>query len=123
MDTILWIIQCLLSAVFAMAGWGKISSSKQQHIADGHIEPENSVIPIRILGALEWLGSIGIIVPWLIGILPMLTPAAAVCFGLIMISGLIIHTRKKEYKILPLLTFLLILSAVVAYFRIKQLTL
>ena|SRR6218665_196021 len=122
MNTILWIGQCVLCAVFAMAGWGKISSSKQQHIADGHIQSDASVIPIRILGVLEWLGCIGIIVPSFTGIFPVLTPIAAICFALIMASGLIIHTRRKEYKMLPLLTFILIISVAVAYFRIKQLS-
>ena len=56
-------MQFLLVAMFAMAGYGKITNTKQQHISDGHIKPEASVIPIRILCVLEWLGCIGIIVP------------------------------------------------------------
>ena len=121
MNIILWIIQLLLTAMFAMAGYGKISSTKQQHIADGHIKPEASVIPLRILGVLEWLGCIGIIVPWLTNIFPVLTPIAACCFCLIMTAGIIVHTQKKEYKMLPLLTAILAISFVVAYFRFKQL--
>jgi len=121
MNTALWIIQALLAAFFIMPGFGKISNSKQQHIADGHIKPGASIVPIRILGILEWLGCIGIIVPWLTGIIPILTPIAALCFCLIMIAGLINHTLKKEYKMLPLLTIILGLAAVVAYFRFRQL--
>ena len=121
MNTALWIIQALLAAFFIMPGFGKINNSKEQHIADGHIKPEASVVPIRILGILEWLGCIGIIVPWLTGILPVLTPVSAVCFCLIMAAGLINHTIKKEYKMLPLLIGVLVLAAVVAYFRFGQL--
>lgn len=77
MNIVLWIMQIILAAVFAMAGYGKISNTKQQHIADGHIKPEASVIPIRILGVLEWLGCIGIIVPWLTNFFSVLTPIAA----------------------------------------------
>jgi len=121
MNTILWIIQGLLAAAFIMPSFGKLSGSRQQHIADGHIKPGASLIPIRILGILEWLGCIGIIVPWLTGIMPILTPIAASGFCLIMASGLINHTLKKEYKMLPLLTAIFILAAIVAYFRFKQL--
>ena len=121
MNVTLWTMQSLLAVMFAMAGYGKISNTKQQHIADGHIKTEASVIPIRILGVLEWLGCIGIIVPWLTNIFPMLTPIAACCFCLIMAAGIVVHTQKKEYKMLPLLTAILTISFVVAYFRYEQL--
>ena len=121
MNTALWVIQALLAAFFIMPGYGKMSNSKQQHIADGHIKPEASIIPVRILGILEWLGCIGIIVPWLTGIAPVLTPLSAVGFSLVMTAGLVNHTIKKEYKMLPMLTIVLVLAAVVAYFRFSQL--
>ena len=122
MNKILWVMQGLLAIMFVMSGFGKISNTKEQHIADGHIKPGASIGPIRLLGILEWLGCVGIVVPLLTGIMPVLTPIAAVCFGLIMIAGLIIHLLKKEYKMLPLLTTILLLAAVVAYFRFSELT-
>jgi uncharacterized membrane protein YphA (DoxX/SURF4 family) len=121
MNVVLWIIQGLLAAVFIMAGWGKISSSVAQHIADGHIQPGDAVWPIRMLGVAEWLGCIGITVPWLTGILPILTPVAAAGFALIMAAGLVIHIRKKEYKMIPLLGAILLLAVVVAVGRFMPL--
>lgn len=121
MNTTLWIMQSLLAVMFIMAGYGKITGTQQQHIADGHIKPEASVIPIRILGVLEWLGCIGVIVPRLTNTFPILTPIAAFCFCLIMVAGIMVHTQKKEYKMLPLLTTILTISFVVTYFRLKQL--
>lgn len=123
MNVLLWIIQCSLAFMFAMAGYGKISNTKQQHIADRHINAGDSVVPIRILGVLEWLGCIGIIVPWLTGIFPVLTPVSALCFCLIMVAGIINHAMRKEYKMLPMLAAIFILSAVVAYCRYKQIVL
>ena len=121
MITALWVIQVLLSAFFILPGYGKICNNKQKHIADGHIKSEASIIPIRILGILEWLGCIGIIVPWLTGIIPVLTPIAAGGFCLIMVAGMVSHALKREYKMLPLLTIILTLAATVMYFRFKQL--
>jgi uncharacterized membrane protein YphA (DoxX/SURF4 family) len=122
MNTTLWIIQSLLAAFFIMAGLGKIRNSKQQHIADGHIKPGASIIPIRILGMLELLGCIGIIVPWLTGIAPILTPITAFCFCLVMLGALVVHFQKKEYKFLPLPIAIIVLSMAVACFRFRQLT-
>lgn len=113
-------MQCLLAVIFIMPGWGKISGTVQQHIADGHIKPGASIVPIRILGLMEWLGCIGIIVPWYLGILPVLTPLAASGFALIMLAGLVNHTIKKEYKMLPMLSLILVMAAFVAYYRFQQ---
>ncbi|SPZ94987.1 Uncharacterised protein [Sphingobacterium multivorum] len=100
-----------------MPGFGKITGSKEKHVADGHLKSESSIIPIRILGVLEWLGCIGIIIPWLIDFAPILTPMSATGFCLIMIAGMVVHTKKQEYKMLPMLIVVFILSAIVAYFR------
>jgi hypothetical protein len=117
MNTTLWVIQALLSAFFVMPGLGKVSRSRQRHIEDGHIKPNASIIPLRILGVLELLGCVGIIMPWLTGIFPLLTPLTALCFCLLMGAALVIHMRKKEYKMLPMLIFVFMLSAIVAYYR------
>ena len=118
MNTTIWVFQILLAGFFILPGFGKITKSKQQHIDDGHIQPQSSIIPIRILGILEWLGCIGIIAPQLTGIVTILTPIAALCFCLLMIAAMVIHIQKKEYKMMPLLTVLLILAASVAYYRL-----
>ena len=120
MNTTLWIIQSLLAAFFIMAGFGKIRSSKKQHIADGHIKPEASIIPIRILGILELLGCIGIVIPWLTDVAPILTPITAVCFCLVMLGALVVHFKKKEYKFLLLPVVVIVLALVVAYYRFGQ---
>jgi len=120
-NTTLWVFQGLLSIFFIMPGFGKISNSKEKHIADGHLKSGNTIMPIRVLGILELLGCVGIILPWLTGIVPILTPITAVYFSLIMLAGLIFHTKKREYKMLPMLVVVFALSAIVAYFRFGSL--
>lgn len=122
MNTVLWGIQGLLASFFLMPGFGKICNSKQKHIEDGHLKPGASVTPIRVLGVLELLGCVGIIVPWLTGIVPILTPVTAVCFCLVMIARIVIHMQKKEYKMLPMLLLVLALAAVVAWYRFGAVT-
>ena len=122
MNTVVWILQGVLAAFFIMPGIGKITGSKEKHISDGHIKPEGNLLFIRILGALELLGCLGIIVPWLTGIAPILTPITAVGFSVIMIAGIVNHTIKKEYKMLPMLVAILIMSVVVAYYRFASIS-
>jgi len=117
MNLALWIIQGLLSAFFVLTGLGKLSGSKQHHIDSGHLQPGGSIIFIRMLGILELLGAAGIIVPWLTGILPILTPITAVCFCIVMMGALVVHGRKKEYKFLPLPVVVIALAGTVAYYR------
>ncbi|MCR8560850.1 DoxX family protein [Mucilaginibacter sp. BJC16-A38] len=117
MNTFIWALQVVLAAFFIMPGVGKITGSRESHIADGHIKPDGNLRPIRILGVLELLGCVGIIVPWLTGIASILTPITAVCYCMIMVAGIINHTIKKEYKMLPMLIAVLIASSLVAYYR------
>lgn len=106
MNTIIWFFQALLAAWFIMPVYKKLSS-------------KGLPFPIRLLGILELFGLIGIILPELIHVLPILTPVTAVCFAVIMIGAFFVHFKKKEYKILPLIVLAFILSIIVAYFRFR----
>ena len=58
---------------------------------------------VRFVGIVELLGALGVVLPMLTGILPWLTPLAAI--GLTGVQVLAIfteHLPKKEYKVLPL---------------------
>jgi hypothetical protein len=117
MNTALWIMQGVLAALFLMPATMKLITPKAKMLEKGQLKPGESVAPIRALGAVEWLGIIGIIVPWLTGILPVLTPITAVCFAIIMIGAFVVHFKKKEYKLQPLIVIAFGLSVTVAYFR------
>ena len=61
------------------------------------------------------LGAIGLIVPWLTGIAPILTPLAAVGLALVMAGAVATHVRRKEQFVPPLV--LGIIAVVVAVLR------
>jgi len=69
---------------------------------------------IRTVGALEVLGGIGLILPQLTGILPWLTIVAGFGLAIIQAGAIVIHTRRKEYKSLPVNVVLLVLPLFVA---------
>jgi NhaP-type Na+/H+ or K+/H+ antiporter len=112
MNTAIWIIQGVLAALFLMHAIMVLISSKQKPD-----DKKPSVLQMRIIAFLELLGVIGIIIPYLTGILPILTPFAAIGFSVVMVGAFVVHYKKMEYKILPLLVLLFVLSLVVAYYR------
>jgi hypothetical protein len=70
------------------------------------------------VGISELLGGLGVVLPMLTGILPWLTPLAAI--GLTLIQGFAIfteHLPKKEYKTLPLTLYFAAMSVFVVIGR------
>ena len=72
---------------------------------------------IKLLGVVEILGGLGMILPSLTGILPWLTPLAAVGLVLIMIGASMTHYQRKEFSRIGLTSMLLVLALVVAVGR------
>ena len=117
MNTFIWIVQTVLAAFFLMPGGMKVITPREKMIEKGQLKPEDSIIPIRLLGIVEILGSIGLILPFWLDILPILTPLAAIGFCIVMVGAFVVHFRKSDFRILPLLVVIFMLSALVAWYR------
>ena len=100
MNVVLWILQGLLAVVFLMAGFMKVSKSKDKlkEMGGKHLDwvDDVSASTIRLIGILELLAGIGIILPQLTGILPRLTPLAAVGLVLTMIGAMMLNVRESN---------------------------
>lgn len=119
MNTTIWIIQGLIAVFFLLPGIRKAFFSKEKLMAIHLLDPGASVMPQRFIGTLELMGVIGIIVPLLTGIMPILTPIAAVGLGLTMAGAFLFHLKRKEYKTLPVLATVFLLSVIVAWYRFQ----
>ncbi len=75
----------------------------------------------KAISTLEVLGGLGVILPWLFNIAPVLTPIAAIGCGLVMIGALRVHLLRHEPKALPPAVVLLVLPVAVAAIRFSQL--
>ena len=73
---------------------------------------------MRIIGALEILGAIGIILSQWTGILPWLTIVAGFCLALPQLVAMGLHIRHREYLIVPINLALLALPLFVAVGRL-----
>lgn len=52
----------------------------------------------RFIGVVEILGAVGLILPWLLQIYPVLTPVSAVGFAIVMVLAAPLHYKLKEPK-------------------------
>ena len=117
MNTILWIVQTLLALVFVAAGFSKLTLSKEKMVARMGWAQDFSPNALKAIGLAEVLGAVGLILPALTGILPWLTPLAAIGLVLIMIGAAFTHFRRGEYPSIIANLVLLALAAFVAYGR------
>jgi uncharacterized membrane protein len=119
MNTALWIAAGLLAAVFLIAGVNKLMIPRERLAkapGGGWALDFNSGF-IKTLGAVEILGVIGLILPRLVDVAPVLVPLAAVGLGLVMICAAIEESRRQEFKHVLLNVTYLGLAAFVAVGR------
>lgn len=96
MNTVLWIAQGILAVMFLMVGMMKLTKSKEEMAEKMAWVEDFSQRQIRGIGVLEILGAMGLILPILLGILPILTPLAAIGLSLTMAGAFLTHLRRKE---------------------------
>ncbi len=107
----LWLVQGLLAALFLLTGGMKLFSPASA--LQGPIG-----VPVgflRFIGAAELLGAIGLIVPWLTGIWPVLTPVAGAGLVVIMLGATVVTAAGMSVllAVFPLLIGALAISIVV----------
>jgi uncharacterized membrane protein YphA (DoxX/SURF4 family) len=99
MGTVVWIISGLLALAFSMAGLMKLTKSKAGLVAMGDKmawAEDFGDGTVKLIGLAELLGGIGIVVPALTGIAPILSPIAAVGLVWTMAGAALTHVRRSE---------------------------
>jgi hypothetical protein len=116
MNIALWIAQVILALDFGIHGYEMVSLTMTPLMGFTYI---TAISPRsrRFIGTAEILAAFGLILPGLTGILPWLTPLAAVGLIIVMIGAIPFHLRRKEYMNIILNVILLALALFVAYGR------
>jgi uncharacterized membrane protein YphA (DoxX/SURF4 family) len=114
MNVTLWIIEILLALVFLVSGITKAIRPSEKLRAG---LPEFRPGVIRLVAVAEILGALGLILPGVTGLAPILTPVAASGLAIIMIGAVVTHARRKEGKSVAMNLVLLVLAVVVAVGR------
>lgn len=116
MNTALWVMQGFLALIFLSTGLIKLTRPAEQ--VRKLIPPVFPMGFVRWLGGLEVLGAAGITLPWLTGILPVLTPISAIGMSIVMVGAIILHVREHEMAKLPFVSTVLLLALFVTYARL-----
>ncbi len=92
-----WIVAGLLALTMLAAGGMKATKPKAAIVEGGMGWAEDfSPGMIKFIGIAEVLGAIGLVLPVLTGIAPILAPIAAVALAVVMVGAVIVHVRRKE---------------------------
>ena len=120
LNVALWIGQFLLFAAFVMAGsthlTGPIAGLSKSMPWTGRL-PEGLV---RFIGVAELLGALGMILPSLARVKPMLTPIAGFGLATVMVLAAAQHIMHGEAVVLPINLTLGGLAVLVAWGRWKR---
>ncbi|HEY6468636.1 MAG TPA: DoxX family protein [Candidatus Dormibacteraeota bacterium] len=114
----LWIVAGLLGVGSLAGGVLKLILPKDKLAASGWRWVEDfSAGVVRTIGTLEVMAAVGLILPAVVGVAPVLVPVAAVGLALLLIGATVTHIRRHEAKVMGVPLALLTLSVFVALGR------
>jgi hypothetical protein len=112
-----WIVSGLVALLFLAAGTMKATLPSSRLTTQFPWSETVGLPGTRVIGVLEMVGAIGVIVPALTGIAPLLTPIAATGLALIQLLAFVFHARRGETSVMPMNAVLFVLAAFVAVAR------
>lgn len=98
MNTALWIVQALLAALFLMSGSMKAFKPIDELAPKMPWVKEVPSWQVRFIGITQLLAAMGLVLPKLTGILPVLTPVAALGLVFTMASAAVFHLKRNEMQ-------------------------
>ena len=117
MNTALWIVQAILGAMMLLLGLMK-TFLPVERLNKFSWTTHSSKGFIRFIGISELLIGLGLILPQLTGILPILTSLAALSLCMIMVLAIAEHVRHKENNEIGKNVIIMLLAAFVAVGRV-----
>ncbi|MDQ0614727.1 putative membrane protein YphA (DoxX/SURF4 family) [Microbacterium sp. W4I4] len=92
-----WIVAGLLALAFVLAGSMKAARPKEALATSGMTWVEDcNPGSIKLIGAAEVIGGIGLILPVALDVAPILSPIAAIALAALMVGAVVTHARRKE---------------------------
>ncbi|MEV4012131.1 DoxX family protein [Nonomuraea angiospora] len=117
MNVSLWVLQAVLAAVFGLAGAMHATLPKEKLRPMLPWVEDFTTTQVRLIGAVELLGALGLLLPAATGIAPILTPLAATGLAITMLAAAVTHARRKEPAAVAVNVVLLALAALIAWGR------
>lgn len=112
MSIAVWIASGLLAAAYLFSGSNKLFRPREALKPIMPFVEDLTAWQVKVIGALELLGAVGLIVPVLTGVAPILTPIAAVCLALLQVGAFALHVKRGEAKSASIINGMLFATAV-----------
>ena len=117
MSIALWIAAGLLAALFLAAGMAKMFRPKEE-LQERMVWAEDfTANQVKAIGAVEVAGALGLILPAVTGIAPVLVPWAAVGLAVTMVLAAVVHVRRGETSFIGVNLALAAVAVFVAWGR------
>jgi uncharacterized membrane protein YhaH (DUF805 family) len=118
MNTSLWVVQAMLGTMMITLGVVKTFQPIEKlsklswttHSSEGFV---------RFVGISELLIGVGLVLPQLTGILPLLTPLAALSLCMIMVLAIAEHVKHKETHEIGKNVIIILLAAFITIGRLS----
>jgi len=118
MDLTLWIVAWLLAGVALAGGISKTFVAKEKLDAHPLSWTKHAGAGfVRTLGVLELLAAVGLVLPALVDVAPVMVAVTAACWVLLMVGAIVTHGRLGQRKLVILTSTYLLLAAFVAWGR------
>ena len=117
MATTIWILKWFIALLFTFTGSNKVVLPKTKLLdigMKGLIDFDEQ--QIKVVGFLEVLGALGLILPTLLNIYPVISVVSALCLGLTMIVAGRIHYKLKLSIIPNIAVF--VICIMIAYWQL-----
>ncbi|MDD7938635.1 DoxX family protein [Actinomycetospora lutea] len=120
MNLALWIVAAVLAAVALLGGITKVFVPKEKlpAVPGGGWTGGASAGFVKTLGVLELLAAVGLILPAVAGVAPVLVPVTAVCWIVLMVGAMVTHGRRGETALVMLNLLYLTMAAFVVWGRV-----
>lgn len=98
MNVALWIVAGIFATGFIAGGIVKLVSPYGKYAAKAQWPQDFTPGNVKFMGAVELLGGLGLLLPGLLNIAPVLVPVAASGMSLYMAGAVTERIRRAEYK-------------------------
>ena len=107
-----WIVSIITALAFLGAGVMKIVRRREALVTSGMSwAGDFASSTVKLIGAAEVLGALGLVLPPATRIATALAPTAGLALAILMIGASAIHVRRHESPIAPIATAVLALSS------------
>jgi uncharacterized membrane protein YphA (DoxX/SURF4 family) len=116
MNIALWVVQIALGLAFLMAGSMKALQYEKAKASMPWVKDSSKGL-VLFIGIAELLGGIGLILPGMFDIAPVLTGIAAIGIALIMLFAAIFHAKRKENQAIGINVVMLLIAVFIVVGR------